>query len=89
MAYPDKTLWRDMHQKPADKLLTRNRNLLPLALVFIIFGSKCDGRIRHTFDAVIADGNPVCVFAKVPDDGRIARSAVIFLSVMLAITLRS
>ena len=58
-----------MHQEPADKLLTGNRDLLPLALVFIIFGSKCDGRIRHTFDAVIADGNPVCVFAKVPDDG--------------------
>ena len=58
-----------MHQEPADKLLTGNRDLLPLALVFIIFGSKCGGRIRHTFDAVIADGNPVCVFAKVPDDG--------------------
>lgn len=69
MAYPDKTLWRDMHQKSADKLLTGNRNLLPLALVFIIFCSKCDHRIRHAFDTIIADGNPVCVPSKVPDDG--------------------
>lgn len=54
-----------MHQKPADKLLAGNRYLFPLPLIFIVFGSKCNRRIRHTFDAVIADGNPVRVPAKV------------------------
>ena len=58
-----------MHQEPADKLLTGNRDLLPLPLILIILGSKCNGRIRHTCDAVITDGDPVCVFAKVTDDG--------------------
>ena len=68
MAYPDKTLGRDVHQESADKFLTGNRQFLPLPLIFIIFDSKCNGRIRHLFDAVIADSNPMCVFAKVFDD---------------------
>ena len=68
MAYPDKTLRRDVHQESADKFLTGDRQFLPLPLIFIIFDSKCNGRIRHAFDAVITDGDPMRVFAKVFDD---------------------
>ena len=57
-----------MHQEPANKLLTGDRDLLPLALIFIIFGSKCNCRICHRFDTVIADGNPMRAFPKVLDD---------------------
>ena len=69
MAYPDKALRRDMHQESPDELFTRNSNLFPLSLVFVIFGCKCNHIFRHIFDSVIADSNPVGILAKVLNYG--------------------
>lgn len=88
MAYSDKTLRRDMHQEPVDKLFTGDRYLFPPPLDFIFFKNKCNSRIRNAFDAVIADGNQMCVFAKVLDDrlrameGFLAVRAIFVLSII-------
>ncbi len=67
MAYPDKTLRRDMHQEPPDKLSARNSDLFPISLIFVVFDSKCNSRPCHAFDPVITDSNTVRVLAKVFD----------------------
>lgn len=67
MAYPDKTLWGDMHQESPDEFLTGDGKLLPLPLVLIVPDSKCDRGFRHGFNTVIADGNPVGILTKIAD----------------------
>ena len=69
MAYPDKVLWRDMHQKAPDEFLTRNGTVRPLSFVLIILNSECDRHVRHAFNTTVADSDPVGVLSKIPDYG--------------------
>ena len=67
MTNAHKALWRDMHQKAPDKLFTGKGDFFPLSLIFIILDSECNGCFCHALDAIVTDGNPMCIFTKIPD----------------------
>ena len=69
VTYPDKPLGRDMHQEPADEFFAGDCDLFPLSLVFVIFSSKGNRAVRHTFNTVVADSNPVGILPKIFDNG--------------------
>ena len=66
---PDEPLGRDMHQKPADEFFTGDGDIFPLFLVFVIFCSKGNGIVRHVFNSVVADRNPVGILPEIFDNG--------------------
>ena len=65
MPYPYKTFWWDMHQKSSDEFFPGYSKLLPLTLILVILDSICYMSLRQTFDAVVTDGDPVCILAKI------------------------
>ena len=69
MTDPDEPLGRDMHQEPADEFFTGDCDLFPLSLVFVIFSSKGNRAVRHTFNTVVADRDPVGILPKIFDNG--------------------
>ena len=58
-----------MHQEPADEFFTGDCDLFPLSLVFVIFSSKGNRAVRHTFNTVVADRDPVGILPKIFDNG--------------------
>ena len=69
MTDPDEPLGRDMHQEPADEFFTGDGDLFPLSLVFVIFCSKGNSAVRHAFNTVVADRDPVCILPEIFDNG--------------------
>ena len=68
MPYPDEAPWWYMHQEPADEFRSGKSKFFPLTMILVIFDSECDGEISHSFDPIVAYGNPVCILAKILDD---------------------
>ena len=58
-----------MHQEPADEFFAGDCDLFPLSLVFVIFSSKGNRAVRHTFNTVVADSDPVGILPKIFDNG--------------------
>ena len=69
MTDPDEPFGWDMHQKPADEFFTGDCDLFPLSLVFVIFSSKGNRAVRHTFNTVVADRDPVGILPEIFDNG--------------------
>ena len=65
----DKAFWWYMHKKSANEFNTGNGKFFPIAFFAIIFHIISNGILIHADEAVIADGNPVCVFSKVVNNG--------------------
>ena len=68
MANSNKSFGWDMHQEATDELITREGNLLPLPLVLIILCSKSNGAVRHSFNSVVADSNPMSILPEIFDN---------------------
>ena len=58
-----------MHQEPADEFFTGDCDLFPLSLVFVILSSKGNSAVRHAFNAVVTDCDPVGILPKIFDNG--------------------
>ena len=58
-----------MHQEPADEFFTGDGDFFPLPLVFVVFGSKGNSAVRHAFNTVVADRDPVCILPEIFDNG--------------------
>ena len=69
MTDPDEPFGRDMHQEPADEFFTGDGDFFPLSLVFVVFGSKGNSAVRHAFNTVVADRDPVGILPKIFDNG--------------------
>ena len=69
MTDPYDPFWRDMHQEPADEFFAGNCDLFPLSLVFVIFSSKGNCAVRHTFNTVVADCDPMGILPEIFDNG--------------------
>ena len=69
MTDPDEPFGRDMHQEPADEFFTGDGDLFPLSLVFVVFGSKGNRAVRHAFNTVVADRDPVGILPEIFDNG--------------------
>ena len=69
MTDPDEPFGRDMHQEPADEFFTGDGDFFPLSLVFVVFGSKGNRAVRHAFNTVVADRDPVCILPEIFDNG--------------------
>ena len=69
MTDPDEPFGRDMHQEPADEFFTGDGDLFPLSLVFVILSSKGNSAVRHAFNTVVADRDPVGILPKIFDNG--------------------
>ena len=54
-----------MHKKSADEFNTGNGKFFPIAFFAIIFHIISNGILIHADEAMIADGNPVCIFSKI------------------------
>jgi hypothetical protein len=65
---PDEPFGRDMHQKPPEELFAGDRDLFPLPLIFIIFGSEGNRAVCHRFDPIVADRDPMGIFSQVADN---------------------
>lgn len=63
----DKTLWRHMHKETTDEFHTGQGHLFPSAIIAVVFHMESDIAFIHTDEAVIADGNTMCVFSKITD----------------------
>ena len=61
----DKAFWWYMHKKSANEFNTGNGKFFPIAFFAIIFHIISNGILIHADEAVIADGNPVCIFSKI------------------------
>ena len=68
MPDPDKSLWRDMHQKTSDEFDTGKGKFFPLPFVPVIFHGKCDGFFVHTDDPVVTDRNPMGILSEIFND---------------------
>ena len=44
-------------------------SIIPLSLVFIILGSKGNSAVRHAFNAVVTDRDPVSILPEIFDNG--------------------
>ena len=64
----DKAFWWYMHKKSANEFNTGNGKFFPIAFFAIIFHIISNRGIVHTDDAVVADGNSVCILAKIIND---------------------
>ena len=69
MTDPDEPFGRDMHQEPADEFFTGDGDLFPLSLVFVIFSSKGNSAVRHAFNTIVADRDPVGILPEIFDNG--------------------
>ncbi len=69
MTYPDEPLGRDMHQEPADEFFSGDGDFFPSSLVFVVFCSKGNSAVRHAFNTVVADRNPVGILPEIFDNG--------------------
>ncbi len=69
MTDPNEPFGREMHQEPADEFYTGDCDLFPLSLVFVIFSSKGDRAVRHAFNTVVADCDPMGILSKIFDNG--------------------
>ena len=69
MTNSNKPFGRNMHQEPADEFFTGDCDLFPLSLVFVILSSKGYSAVRHTFNTIIADRDPVGILPKIFDNG--------------------
>ena len=58
-----------MHQEPADEFFTGDCDFFPLSLFFVIFCSKGNSAVRHAFNTVVADRDPVGILPKIFDNG--------------------
>ncbi len=68
MAYPYIARRQDMKQEPSDELVSRERHGLLTVIVCIIPPEERDLAVQYGEDAVIADGDPVGISAKVLKD---------------------
>jgi hypothetical protein len=68
VTYPHKTFRQYVKQEPSDKFISLERHGLFAVIVCIISPEKCDIAIPVVEDAVIADGDPVGISAKVLKD---------------------
>ena len=69
MTYPDEPLGRDMHQEPADEFFSGDGDFFPSSLVFVVFCSKGNSAVRHAFNTVVADRDPMGILSKILDNG--------------------
>ena len=69
MTDPDEPFGRDMHQEPADEFFAGDCDLFPLSLVFVIFCSKGDSAVRHAFNTIVADRDPVGILPEIFNNG--------------------
>ena len=69
MPDPYEPFGRDMHQKPAHEFFTGDGDFFPLSLVFVIFCSKGDSAVRHAFNTIVADRDPVGILPEIFDNG--------------------
>ena len=53
-----------MHQEAAYEFFTGDCDLFPLSLVFIILGSKGNSVVRHAFNTVVADRDPMGILTE-------------------------
>ena len=67
MTDPDEPFGRNMHQKPADEVFSGNGDFFLLSLILIIFGSKGNRTVRHGFNTVVADRDPMGIRPKISD----------------------
>ena len=58
-----------MHQEPADEFFTGDGDFFPLSLVFVIFSSKGNSAVRHAFNTIVADRDPVGILPEIFDNG--------------------
>ena len=58
-----------MHKKSADKFNAGDGKLFPFSLFTVVFDVVGNRIFVHADDTVVADGNPVCVFSKVVNNG--------------------
>lgn len=56
---------KDVQKKTADKFVSGQRHDFPAVIILVIPPFERDPAILHTKDAVIGDGDPVCVAAKI------------------------
>ena len=68
MTYPHKTFRQYVKQEPSDKFISLERHGLFAVIVGIVSPEKRDIAILVGKDAIIADGNPVGISAKVLKD---------------------
>src|SRR5574344_397105 len=68
MAYTYKTFRGNMHKKSTYEFLSGHGDFFPLSIVPVILNGKCDSSFENAFYAVVADGNPVCIFSKIFND---------------------
>ena len=69
MSDSDKAFGWHMHKKPTYKLNAGNRVLFPPAFFAVIFYEVGNSFFIHSDNTMVADGNPVCIFPKVVDNG--------------------
>ena len=69
MPDPDKSLWRNVHQKAPDKLNPRKSQLVPPSFVPVIFNRKSYGFFVHADNPMVADRNAVSIFSEILDHG--------------------
>ena len=65
MPDPNKSLWRDMHQKTSDEFDTGKGKFFPLPFVPVIFHGKCDSFFVYTDDPVVTDRNPMSILSEI------------------------
>ena len=58
-----------MHQEPMNEFFTGDGDFFPLPMVFVIFCSKGNCAVRHAFNTVVADRDPVGILSKIFDNG--------------------
>ena len=68
MTDPDEPFRRDMHQEAADEFFAGDSDFFPLVLVLIILCSKSNGAVRHAFNSVVADSNPMSILPEIFDN---------------------
>ena len=69
MTDPDEPFGRDMHQETTNEFFSGDSDFFPLSLVFVIFCSKGNSAVRHAFNTVVADRDPMGILSKILDNG--------------------
>ena len=69
MTDPDKPLGWDMHQESANEFFTGDGDFFPLSLIFVNLCSKGNRAVRHAFNTVVADRDPVGILPEIFDNG--------------------
>ena len=66
---PDEPFGRDMHQETTNEFFSGDSDFFPLSLVFVIFCSIGNSAVRHAFNTVVADRDPMGILSKILDNG--------------------